>query len=90
EGFSIKLTLHGRGLGDDWPLIVDDVPRGTTGDLSRLAVEPNTAFVVKPNVRPAGTSYRGERITWSDSVIVTKTGAERLGTRPVQALSVEC
>jgi Xaa-Pro dipeptidase len=89
-GYSMKLTFHGRGLGDDWPLIVDNVPRGTTGDLSRLAIEPNTAFVVKPTVRPAGTSYRGERITWSDTVVVTDTSARRLGTRPVQALSVEC
>jgi len=84
-----SLTMHGRGLGDDWPLVVDSGAAGGTGDLMSRAIEEDTVFVVKPNVRPSASSYRGETITWADTVRVTATGAERMGKRPRGLIAVE-
>jgi Xaa-Pro dipeptidase len=71
------LTLHGRGLGDDGPLITN---------LSQPAVDAaplqaGNVFVVKPT-----TTYNGQDDVGhvGDTVLVTATGAERLGTRPIE------
>lgn len=84
------LTIHGRGLGDDWPLVTRGGVSGGTGNLATHAIEENTVFVVKPGVRPRTSTYRGEGLTWADTVRVTATGAQRMGTRPRALISVEC
>jgi Xaa-Pro aminopeptidase len=81
------LTFHGRGLGDDWPLIVGGAPAGGTGNLER-SVQENTVFVVKPGARPKDSTYRGDGITWADTVHVTATGARRMGKRPASIISI--
>ncbi|MBM2811825.1 MAG: hypothetical protein HW416_2584 [Chloroflexi bacterium] len=76
------LTMHGRGLGDDWPLIVAGGAAGGTGTLLDRMVGENTVFVLKPSVRPKNSTYRGDSLTWADTVRVTATGAVRMGKRP--------
>ncbi len=75
--------LHGRGLGNDGPLVIPDgAPRE-----SGIAAEPilaNTTFILKPFLKvpeaPAAFA-RTHDVTWGDTVVVTETGGQRLGTR---------
>jgi Xaa-Pro dipeptidase len=75
--------LHGRGLGNDGPLVIPDgAPRE-----SGIAAEPilaNTTFILKPFLKvpeaPAAFA-RTHDVTWGDTVVVTDTGGQRLGTR---------
>ena len=88
QKYATGLTLHGRGLGDDWPLIVAGGAGGGTGNLLERKVEENAVFIVKPSVRPRGSDYRGDGFTWADTALVTSTGARRMGKRPAALLSV--
>jgi Xaa-Pro aminopeptidase len=88
--FAARLIMHGRGLGDDWPLIVDGQAAGASGQIQAEVIEANTVFTVKPGAAPKNSSYRGERMNWSDTVLVTETGVQRLGTRAPGILSVDC
>lgn len=74
-GWSARLVLHGRGLGDDGPLIT--TPPFDPAVVERPLQEGNV-FVVKPAVHREG---RGETARFGDSVVVTATGARRLGAR---------
>ena len=72
------LGLHGRGNGDDGPLLT---ARRKLDAVSR-AIWPSTkaaASRLKPSV---SLDDRAEVFRWGDSVVVTKNGGERLGTRP--------
>ncbi|MPZ15663.1 MAG: M24 family metallopeptidase [Chloroflexi bacterium] len=73
EGF---LTLHGRGLGDDGPLITNQ----SQPEIANLPLQEGNVFIVKPSVRYNGMSEVGHV---GDSVAVTATGVQRLGTRPI-------
>jgi hypothetical protein len=88
EKYATGLTLHGRGLGDDWPLIVGGGAGGGTGNLLERVVEKNAVFVVKPSVRPRNSDYRGDGFAWADTALVTATGARRMGKRPAAIISV--
>ena len=70
------LTVHGRGLGDDGPLITNQ----SKPDVVDTEIPPNTVFVVKPSTTYNGLSNVGHV---GDTVVVTATGCERLGTRPI-------
>jgi len=74
-GWAARLVLHGRGLGDDGPLITNPPHNQTV--LDRPLAEGNV-FVIKPAVNKAGYT---ETARFGDSVAVTATGARRLGTR---------
>ncbi len=69
------LTMHGRGAGDDGPIIT-----GSAKDPKQLAVplRERMVFILKPQVHSAGDTHN---ITWGDSVVVTAQGGRRLGTR---------
>ncbi len=70
-----KLTMHGRGAGDDGPIIT-----GTARDPEQLkvALRENMAFICKPSAVAAdGKSLS----TWGDTVVVTPSGGRRLGKR---------
>jgi Xaa-Pro aminopeptidase len=71
--FEVRLIMHGRGLGDDGPLI------GVDGPVDDMAVEEGTCFSVKPAVLHQGRYCA--RI--GESVVVRGSGARRLGTRPL-------
>lgn len=70
------LTLHGRGLGDDGPLITPQ----SQPDVANTPLQEGCVFIVKPGITHNGMSDVGHV---GDSVVVTKNGAERLGTRPI-------
>jgi Xaa-Pro aminopeptidase len=76
SGARAELTMHGRGAGDDGPIITSHArsPR-------QLAVElrEDMVFICKPSAISAdGNSIS----TWGDSVVVTPQGGRRLGKRP--------
>lgn len=70
------LTLHGRGLGDDGPLITNR----SQPALAETPLLEGCVFIVKPVVTYNGQDDVGHV---GDTVVVTASGAERLGTRPI-------
>lgn len=75
-GAKTKLTMHGRGAGDDGPIITNHAR-----DPEHLAVqlEENMVFIFKP----AAETPNGSHIcTWGDTVVVTPEGGRRMGKRP--------
>jgi Xaa-Pro aminopeptidase len=71
-----KLTMHGRGAGDDGPIITSHArsPRQLN-----VALRENMVFICKPSA----TTSDGQRVcTWGDTVVVTSSGGRRLGRRP--------
>ena len=75
-GATAELTMHGRGAGDDGPIITSNArsPRQLG-----VALRENMVFICKPSARSAdGASIS----TWGDTVVVTATGGRRLGKRP--------
>jgi Xaa-Pro dipeptidase len=66
---------HGRGTGDDGPLLV--AGRKESESVLNLVIEEGCSFAIKPQ------TFDGQRelSRWGDSVVVTAGGAERLGTR---------
>lgn len=75
-GATAELTMHGRGAGDDGPIITSTArsPRQLA-----VALSENMVFIFKPSARSAdGNSI----CTWGDTVVVTSRGGQRLGKRP--------
>ena len=68
------MTLHGRGLGDDGPLITNQ----SQPAVQDIPVLEGNVFVVKPGIRYKGQGDVGHV---GEAVAVTATGAERLGKR---------
>jgi Xaa-Pro aminopeptidase len=77
SGYEIKFLMHGRGLGDDAPIYVFNASDAVRAQV----IEENTAFVVKPVVKPANAWH--PLVCWGDSVVVTERGAQRLGSLPL-------
>jgi len=70
------LTMHGRGAGDDSPIIT---PHARSPKQLALPMLENMVLVCKPSA----ISSDGEYICqWGDTVVVTKNGGRRLGKRP--------
>lgn len=77
-GATASLILHGRGLGDDHPIILPGGYEGT--DRARDAAFPeNGVYICKPTVRTTDGQYAFE---WGDSVRTTARGAVRMGRAP--------
>jgi Xaa-Pro dipeptidase len=75
----VRQTLHGRGLGDDMPLITSTSSRANR--MGERVLEEGVGFVLKPYATWA--DERGPKeLNWGDTVIVTRDGARRLGNRP--------
>jgi Xaa-Pro aminopeptidase len=70
-----NLTMHGRGLGDDGPLVTTRI----TPAMRALEVKEGCSFILKPSARVDGKPDYGH---WGESVVVRANGCERLGTRP--------
>ncbi len=70
--YTIRFLMHGRGVGDDAPMYVFSADDAT----KRWALEENACFIIKPIVSREGRSG----VYWGDSVVITSTGAQRLGT----------
>jgi Xaa-Pro aminopeptidase len=71
-----ELTMHGRGTGDDGPLVTG---RSRSPELMAMTLEENCSMLIKPGSSVDGKSDYGR---WGETVVVRKGGAERLGTRP--------
>jgi Xaa-Pro aminopeptidase len=71
-----KLTMHGRGAGDDGPIITSHAR-----DPEHLAVrlEENMVFIFKPSAETPGCTHI---CTWGDTVLITPDGGRRMGKRP--------
>lgn len=70
------LNMHGRGAGDDGPIIT---PHAKSPKQLSVALRENMVFVCKPAAISADGEYNCQ---WGDTVVVTKNGGRRLGTRP--------
>ena len=82
---SMFTLLHGRGLGDDGPLVVPTSPGDPREGVAEQPILANTTFILKPfmGVPEAPAAYaRTHDVTWGDTVVARETGGERLGTRP--------
>jgi Xaa-Pro dipeptidase len=75
-GATTKLTMHGKGAGDDGPIIT-----GASREKRHMTYElkKNMTFIFKP---AAATADGSSLCTWGDTVVITDRGARRLGTRP--------
>jgi Xaa-Pro aminopeptidase len=81
--YRLQWLAHGRGLGDEGPLLIPgDVPEA----LRRDRVRARAALVVKPYAYVPGQPAQ-YNVTWGDTVLVTGSGARRLGTRPHALIS---
>lgn len=70
------LNMHGRGAGDDGPIITAHArsPRQLA-----VTLQENMAFICKPSAISAdGASV----CTWGDTIVITPNGGRRLGKRP--------
>ena len=68
---------HGRGTGDDGPLLIDgERDNPLTGG---LIIEEGCSLALKPSASFDGKSAYAR---WGETVAVTRDGAVRLGTRP--------
>ncbi|MFI5266118.1 MAG: M24 family metallopeptidase, partial [Chloroflexota bacterium] len=76
RGLRTSILMHGRGAGDDGPLLT---PRATGEDLRDVRIEKNTAWVWKPT---ASTADGGISFTWGGDIVVGDEGAEALFKRP--------
>jgi Xaa-Pro aminopeptidase len=79
-GARANLVMHGRGLGDDRPLLLANVDakpdyEATARSLG-LPFPENGVYICKPAIKTADRRYD---FTWGDSVRVTPKGAVRLG-----------
>jgi Xaa-Pro dipeptidase len=75
------LGFHGRGTGDDGPLLIAGMP--LKPEIAQLALAENCSFAVKPSIIFDGVA---EYCRWGDSVVVGKNGGVRLGTRPQELI----
>jgi Xaa-Pro aminopeptidase len=82
-GFTTPLILHGRGLGDDAPFLNDNGPHLRI-DLDLGPIKENCVLQVKPSATRPGF----DGCTWADSVVVTPTGARRLGKQPIEIMHI--
>ena len=79
--YQVTLLLHGRGLGNDGPLLIPVGPRAFARDLQ---IRENTVFILKPFVLPKGAKTpitRAHDVTWGDTIVIRADGAQRVGTR---------
>jgi Xaa-Pro aminopeptidase len=75
--------MHGRGLGEDRPLLVGG---DMTAETASFVLQEGNTFIMKPRLRaPDGTA-----ITWGDIVAVTPSGGRRLGKGTHDILVIPC
>src|SRR5208282_1075093 len=63
------LGAHGRGTGDDGPLVT--ARRKLSPELRAMTLDENCCFAIKPSVT---IDDRSEVFRWGDTVAVTKNG----------------
>lgn len=78
---SARLMMHGRGTGDDGPLVTTRL----TPELRAVELMEGCCMILKPGANVDGRSDYGR---WGESVVVRKNGAERLGSRLPELLEL--
>ena len=82
RGMKTEILMHGRGAGDDGPLLS---PRARGEAIRDVHIEKGNAFVWKPTA----VSTDGRlRFTWGGDVVVTETGGQQLFKRPHGMVSI--
>ena len=71
-----ELNMHGRGQGDDGPIIT---PHAKSPRQLAVQMRENMVFICKPSAVSANGEYICQ---WGDTVVVTQRGGRRLGKRP--------
>ena len=84
SGAMASLIIHGRGLGDDRPLLLTTPEakpdyEGTERTLS-MGFPENGVYIVKPTIWTADKHYQ---FIWGDTVHLAKGGAKRMGKAPL-------
>lgn len=82
RGMRTSILMHGRGYGDDGPLLVRDAP---SPDIRDIRIEKGNAWVWKPTAHSADGRIS---FTWGGDVLVTDRGGEKLFKRPHGMVSV--
>jgi len=72
--------MHARGLGDDGPALLGDKDLER---FSKIELQAGMTFILKPQVRAARGRGRG---SIGDTIVVTETGARRLGKRELKLI----
>jgi len=85
DKFQSSVTMHGRGLGEDWPLI----PGRYSPEIGRMPLEERMVFIMKPTVTEKNAQFRGEGVVWGDTIEVTASGGRRMGKRPHALLELD-
>jgi hypothetical protein len=82
-GAQVSLIVHGRGLGDDRPLLLtspDAKPDYEATERSMaLGLPEDGVYIVKPTIWAADKRYN---FIWGDTVRITRGGAKRMGRAP--------
>ena len=81
--YECRLLMHSRGLGDDSPIAIYTTRDDT---MKNWPIEENSTFILKPEVR---TRDNAKHVYWGDTVVATRNGAERLGTRKPELTEIE-
>src|ERR1019366_5343059 len=84
SGAKASLIVHGRGLGDDRPLLLTNLDARPMYEATERTMDfqfpENGVYIVKPTIATADKKYQ---YIWGDTVHLTSKGAQRMGTRPV-------
>ena len=75
RGMRTAVLMHGRGFGDDGPLLT---PRASGEEIRDLVIQRGNAWVWKPTAHSADGRIS---FTWGGDVVVTETGGEPLFKR---------
>jgi Xaa-Pro aminopeptidase len=79
-----SLIVHGRGLGDDRPLLLTNLDARPMYEATERTMDfqfpENGVYIVKPTMVTADKRYQ---FVWGDSVHLTSSGARRLGSCPL-------
>jgi Xaa-Pro aminopeptidase len=79
-----SLIVHGRGLGDDRPLLLTNLDARPMYEATERTMDfqfpENGVYIVKPTIATADKKYQ---FVWGDSVHLTSQGAKRLGKCPL-------
>ena len=83
KGMQTSILMHGRGYGDDGPLLT---PRDLGENSRDVRVEKNNLWVWKPTAMTADGS---ESFSWGGCVVVTDTGGVQLVDRTPELVSIQ-
>src|SRR5262249_53903396 len=89
--YQCRIVIHGRGLGDDAPLLVFRAHSGARGErMASWTVSENMVLMVKPYVFHGDlfTQAVEDSVGWGDSIVVTATGTRRLGAKACEIIEI--